>query len=121
MALGKLIMPVIFSYVKNIRTEDVMFDVVDMEFPCNAINGRGTLNVFEAILHSACLRMKIPNNQGVILVYGSQEAAGRAEGTLQEPKIVYNIDEAKAQIQDYEKPVKEKGIFGGSTKAGASL
>ena len=52
--------------------------------------------------------MKIPNNEGVISVYGSQEAARRAEGTLQELKIVYNIDEAKGQIRDSEKLVKEK-------------
>jgi hypothetical protein len=41
-------------------------------------------------------------------VYGSQEAARRTEGTLQEPKIVYNIDKAEALIQECEKPVKEK-------------
>jgi hypothetical protein len=52
--------------------------------------------------------MKIPSNQWVISVYGSQEAARRAEGTLQEPKIIYNIDEAKAQAQVSEKQVKEK-------------
>jgi hypothetical protein len=40
--------------------------------------------------------MKIPSNQGVILVYGSQEAARRDEGTVQEPKIVYNLDKAKS-------------------------
>jgi hypothetical protein len=33
MALGKLVMPVTFGYINNTRTEDVMFDVVDMEFP----------------------------------------------------------------------------------------
>jgi hypothetical protein len=44
----------------------------------------------------------------VISVYGSQEAARRAEGTLQEPKIVYNIDETKGKIQDSKKLVKEK-------------
>jgi hypothetical protein len=59
-----------------------------MEFPYNAIIRRGTLNVFKVLLHSAYLCMKIPNNQGVISVYGSQEAGRRAEGTLQEPKIV---------------------------------
>jgi hypothetical protein len=52
--------------------------------------------------------MKIPSNQGVISVYGSQEAARRAEGTLQELRIVYNIDEAKAQTQESKKQVKEK-------------
>jgi hypothetical protein len=43
-------------------------------------------------------------------VYGSQEAARRAEGTLQKPKIVYNIDEAKGQIRDSDKRVKEKAF-----------
>jgi hypothetical protein len=95
--IGKLIMPVTFRYVNNTRTVDVMFNVVDMEFPYNVVIRRGTLNVFEAVLYLAYLCMKIPNNQGVISVYGSQEAARRAEGTLQEPKIVHNIDEAKAQ------------------------
>jgi hypothetical protein len=74
-----------------------------MDFPYNAIIGRGTLNIFKAVLHSTYLFMKIPSNHGVISVYGSQEAARRAEGTLQEPKIMYNIDGAKAQVQSSEK------------------
>jgi hypothetical protein len=111
MALGKQTMPVIFGYVNNTRIEYVMFDVVDMEFPYNVVIGRGTLNVFKVVLHSAYLCMKIPSNQGVISVYGSHEAARRAEGTLQEPKIVYNIDEAEGQIQESEKLVKEKLVL----------
>jgi hypothetical protein len=71
MALWKMIMPVTFGYVNNTIIEDVMFDVVDMKFPYNAVIGRGTLNVFEIVLHPAYLYMKIPSNQGVILVYGS--------------------------------------------------
>jgi hypothetical protein len=51
MALGKLSMPITFGYVNNTRTEEVMFVIVDMKFPYNAIIGRGTLNLFEAILH----------------------------------------------------------------------
>jgi hypothetical protein len=43
--------------------------------------------------------VKIPSNKQVISVYGSQEAAIMADGTLQEPKLVYNIDEVKAQVQ----------------------
>jgi hypothetical protein len=102
MALGNLAMPVTFGYVNNTRTKEVMFEIVDMEFTNNATIERGTLNVFEAAYHS----LKIPNNQGVILVYGSQVVARRAEGTMQEPKIVNNIDEAEVQIQESEKPVK---------------
>jgi hypothetical protein len=43
MALGMLIMLVTFGYVNNTRTEDVIFDVVDMEFPYNIVIERGTL------------------------------------------------------------------------------
>jgi hypothetical protein len=71
MALRKLIMPVTFDYVNNTRIEEVMFDVIDMEFPYNVVIERGTLNVFEIVLHLAYLCMKIPNNQGVVSVYGS--------------------------------------------------
>jgi hypothetical protein len=92
MALGKLAMPITFGYVNNTRTEEVMFEIVDMDFPYNAIIGRRTLNIFKAVLYLDYLYMKIPNNQGIISVYGSQQPARRAKGTLQEHKIVYNID-----------------------------
>jgi hypothetical protein len=70
-ALGKITISVTFSYVHNIRTEQVVFDIVDMEYPYNAIIGRGMLNAFEAILHPADLCMKIPSEQGPIAVNGS--------------------------------------------------
>jgi hypothetical protein len=71
-ALGKITMSVTFGYVHNTRTEQVVFDIVDMEYPYNAIIGRGTLNAFEAILHPAYLCMKIPSEQGPIAIHGSQ-------------------------------------------------
>jgi hypothetical protein len=78
-ALGKITMPVTFGYVNNTRIEQVFFDIVDMEYPYNAIIGRGTLNAFEAILRPAYLCMKIPSEQGPIVVHGSQKVARRAE------------------------------------------
>jgi hypothetical protein len=78
-ALGKITMPVTFGFVHNTRTEQVVFDIVDMEYPYNTIIGRGTLNAFEAILHPAYLCMKIPSEQGPIAIHGSQEAARKAE------------------------------------------
>jgi hypothetical protein len=59
---GKISMPVTFSYIHNIRTKEVVFYIMDMEYPYNAIIGRGTLNVFEAVLHLANLCMKILSN-----------------------------------------------------------
>jgi hypothetical protein len=67
-----------------------------MEYPYNAIIGRGTLNAFEAILHPAYLCMKIPSEQGPITVHGSQEAARRAKGSWTDSKVIYNIDGAEA-------------------------
>jgi hypothetical protein len=59
--LGKISMPVTFGYVNNTRTKDITFDIVDMKYSYNAIIDRGTLNAFEAILHSSYLCMKIPS------------------------------------------------------------
>jgi hypothetical protein len=42
-ALGKITMPITFSYIHNTRTEQVVFDIIDMEYPYNTIIGRGTL------------------------------------------------------------------------------
>jgi hypothetical protein len=61
-ALGKITMSITFSYVHNTRTEQVVFDIVDLEYPYNAIIGRGILNAFEAILHPSYLCMKIPSD-----------------------------------------------------------
>jgi hypothetical protein len=73
-------MSVTFGFVHNTRTEQVVFDIVDMEYPYNAIIGHGTLNAFEAILPPSYLCMKIPSEQGPIAVHGSQEAARKAKG-----------------------------------------
>jgi hypothetical protein len=65
-----------------------------MEYPYNAIIGRGTLNAFEAILHPAYLCMKIPSEQGPIVV-----AARRAEGSWIDLKAIHNIDVTEAYQQ----------------------
>jgi hypothetical protein len=98
-ALGKITMSVTFGYVHNTRTGQVVFNIIYMEYPYNAIIGRGTLNTFEAILHPAYLCMKIPSEQGPIAVHGSQEAARRAEGSWTDSKAIHNIDEAEAYQQ----------------------
>jgi hypothetical protein len=40
-ALGKITMPFTFGYVHNTRAEQVVFDIVDMDYPYNAIIDRG--------------------------------------------------------------------------------
>jgi hypothetical protein len=95
-ALGKMTMSVTFGYVLNTRSEQVVFDIVDMEYPYNAIIGRGTLNAFEAILHPAYLCMKIPSEQGPITIHRSEEAARRAKGSWTDSKAIHNTDGAEA-------------------------
>jgi hypothetical protein len=60
--LSKITMPITFGYIHTTRTEQVVFDILDMEYPYNAIIGRGTLNAFEVMLHPTYLCMKIPSN-----------------------------------------------------------
>jgi hypothetical protein len=70
-----------------------------MEYPYNAIIGRGTLNAFEAIHHPAYLCMKIPSYQGPIAAHRTQEAPRRAKGNWTGSKAIHNIDEVKAHQQ----------------------
>jgi hypothetical protein len=98
-ALGKITMSITFDYVHNTRTEQVVFDIVDMKYPYIVIIGQGTLNAFKEILHPAYLCMKIPSDQGPIAVHGSQEATRRAEGNWTDSKAIHNIDKAEAHQQ----------------------
>jgi hypothetical protein len=112
-ALGKITMPVTFGFLHNTRTEHVVFDIVDMEYPYNAIIGCGTLNAFEAILHPAYLCMKIPSEQGPIAVHGSQEAARKAEGNWTHSKAIHNIDGVEGCEQYRYKREKVRAPRGG--------
>jgi hypothetical protein len=98
-ALDKITMPITFGYVHNTKTKQVVFDIIDMDYPYNAIIRQGTLNAFEAILHPAYLCMKIPSDQDPIVVHGSQEAARRAEGNWMDSRAIHNIDEVEAHQQ----------------------
>jgi hypothetical protein len=88
-ALGKITMLITFGYVHNTRTEQVVFDIIDMDYPYNAIIGRGTLNAFEAILHPTYLCMKIPSDQGPSLCMDVKRLLEGPKGTgqIQRPSI----------------------------------
>jgi hypothetical protein len=72
--IDKIEMPLSFGTVPNARSEQVTFNIVDMVYPYNAIMGRGSINKFEASIHGLYLCMKIPGPQGVITIYGDQQA-----------------------------------------------
>jgi hypothetical protein len=92
-------MLVAFGYVHNIRTKDITFDIVDMEYPYNAIISKGTLNAFKAILYPSYICMKIPSNQGPISKHRSQEATRRAKGRWVDSKAIHNINELKPKLR----------------------
>jgi hypothetical protein len=69
-----------------------------MEYPYNAIIGRGTLNAFEAILHPAYLCMKIPSERAYCCSRESRSCR-RAKGSRTDSKTIHNIDEAEAYQQ----------------------
>jgi hypothetical protein len=77
-ALEKITMLITFGYVHNAKMEKVVFYIVDMNYPYNAIIGRETLNAFEAILHPIYLCMTIPSDQCQLLC---MEAKRLLEGT----------------------------------------
>jgi hypothetical protein len=68
MALGKLAMSITFNYVNNTRTEKIMFEIVDMDFPYNAIIGRGTVNI-GALAISVMQRARRVSKQERVHIY----------------------------------------------------
>jgi hypothetical protein len=63
-----------FEMPKNYHTERVIFDVVEVNLPFNAIIGRPALYWFMAIAHFGYLVLKIPSPNGVIKIRGDRSA-----------------------------------------------
>jgi hypothetical protein len=55
MPIGSVSLLVSFTSLHNTRTEDITFDVVEMNYPYNAMFRRGLINTFEALLHGSQL------------------------------------------------------------------
>jgi hypothetical protein len=70
--VGVITLPISFD-TKKPRTEYITFDIVNMLYPYNDIFGRGLLNTFEVVLHSAYICLKLPATFDVITVFGSQK------------------------------------------------
>jgi hypothetical protein len=68
--LGSIVLPVTFGTEENFRTENVQFDVAEVNLPFNAIIGRPALYRFMAIAHYGYLVLKMPSTVGVLSVQG---------------------------------------------------
>jgi hypothetical protein len=73
--LGSIALPVTFGTEENFCTENVQFDVADVNLPFNAIIGRPALYRFMAIAHYGYLVLKMPSPAGVLTVRGHRPAA----------------------------------------------
>jgi hypothetical protein len=73
--LGSIALPVTFGTEENFHTENVQFDVAEVNLPFNAIIGRPTLYWFMAIAHYGYLVLKMSSPAGVLTVRGDRAAA----------------------------------------------
>jgi hypothetical protein len=73
--LGSITLPVTFGTEENFRTENVQFDVAEVNLPFNAIIDWPALYRFMAIAHYGYLVLKMPSPAGVLTVRGDRAAA----------------------------------------------
>jgi hypothetical protein len=70
--LGSIALQVTFGTEENFRTENVQFDVAEVNLPVNAIIGRPALYRFMAIAHYGYLVLKMLSPAGVLTVWGDR-------------------------------------------------
>jgi hypothetical protein len=73
--LGSIALPITFRIEENFRTENVPFDVAEVNLPFNAIIDKLALYRFMAIAHYGYLVFKIPSPTEVLTVRGDRAAA----------------------------------------------
>jgi hypothetical protein len=73
--VGTISLPVTFGTEENFRTENVQFDVAEVNLPFNAIIGRPALYWFTAVAHYGYLVLKMPSPAGILTVQGDRTAA----------------------------------------------
>lgn len=64
-ALGKNAIPVSFEEGERVRTETIMFDKVNMDYPYTEIFERGFTNKFEVVIKQSYLCMKMSSPFGI--------------------------------------------------------
>jgi hypothetical protein len=69
---GSISLPVMFRTLENYRTESVIFDIVEVNLPFNAIIGRPTLYQFMAVTHYRYMVLKMPSPNGIIKIHGDR-------------------------------------------------
>jgi hypothetical protein len=73
--LGSIALPVTFGTEENFRTENVQFNVAEVNLPFNAIIGRPAVYRFMTIAHYGYLVLNMSSPAGVLTVRGDRAAA----------------------------------------------
>ena len=68
---GSVTLEVVFGSPDNFRSEELIFDIVPFCSGYHALLGRTTFAKFNAVLHYAYLKLKMPGPRGVITVNGN--------------------------------------------------
>jgi hypothetical protein len=66
--VGAISLPITFGTEVNFRTENVQFEVAEVNLPFNAIIGKPALYRFMAVAHYGYLVLKMPSPAGVLTV-----------------------------------------------------
>jgi hypothetical protein len=72
---GSITLPVTFGTEENFRTENVQFDIAEVNLSFNAIISRSSLYRFMAIAHYGYLVLKMSSPAGVLTVRGDRADA----------------------------------------------
>ena len=76
---GSLALEVVFGSPDNFRSEKLTFDIAPFRSGYQALLGRTAFARFNAVLHYASLKLKMPGPRGTITVCGNIECSLRAE------------------------------------------
>ena len=76
---GSVTLEVVFGSLDNFRSVELIFDIVPFCSGYHALLGRTVSAKFNAVLHYAYLKLKMPGPRGVITVNGHTERSLRTE------------------------------------------
>ena len=76
---GSITLEVVFRSPDNFRSEDLIFDIVPFRSGYHTLLGRTAFARFNAVLHYAYLKLKMPGPHDVITVNGNMERSLRTE------------------------------------------
>jgi hypothetical protein len=74
---------VTFGMAESLHTESILFDIVDVSLPFNAILGRPTLYQFMAVAHYGYLVQKMSSPNGVLRIQGDRDVGAYVLEKLQ--------------------------------------